>query len=294
MDEDDGLLNANTMLSNKKSSNHPREETALSPNTHIAQVKRTPSSASASTKPSMVSSIVNTINSMACASSNTLHHTSPVVTTTGLTAQSPRPNRLDTKKNNNGGSNGHYRTSSTSSLSTSSSLSPSSFVVASSSLLATTTHQAASGINGDHHNIATMHAKISNVKAAAANGVSAQLMENSIQSYTMDDASVFINDEDMQAGSSTAHQHNNHQHNGHVLRSNRSSISTSTTNNFDDYYDEPESSGHCRSSSSSGNGSNGNICNLSKLKIKQEETEFNLLMNRCQTWIEVDYIEIND
>ena len=73
----------------------------------------------------------------------------------------------------------------------------------------------------------------------------------------------------MTQSSTNSHINNNNQLN----KSNRSSISNATTNNLDDYLD----------------GNNGDdLCNLSKLKIQQEEIKFNNLLNECQLWIEVN------
>jgi hypothetical protein len=62
----------------------------------------------------------------------------------------------------------------------------------------------------------------------------------------------------------------------HFNKSNRSSISNATNNNLDDYYD-----------SGNANCNGEDLCNLSKLKIHQEEISFNNLLNECQFWIEV-------
>jgi hypothetical protein len=75
-------------------------------------------------------------------------------------------------------------------------------------------------------------------------------------------SSVF--DDDLISNSSTKEKH--------ALKSNRDSFST--TNNYEDF-DEYET------------GSSHSSCNLSKLKMQQEETEFTQLVRDCQNWIEV-------
>ncbi|CAF0711793.1 unnamed protein product [Brachionus calyciflorus] len=69
----------------------------------------------------------------------------------------------------------------------------------------------------------------------------------------------------------------------HVCRSNRSSISTSTTNNLDDFLINDDNN-FLMVNYDDNNGAP--VCNLSKLKIKKEEHEFNNMILKCQNWIE--------
>ena len=118
---------------------------------------------------------------------------------------------------------------------------------------------------------------------------------------TFDDSSVFIEEDlNQQIQSASA------------SRSNRSSISNSTTNNLDDFIIYENHSAGLRNMSVVNNGGHqhssahfdmlmianelnsvSNGCNMSKLKMKQEESEFYLLMNKCQNWIEVKLILLN-
>ncbi|RNA08889.1 hypothetical protein BpHYR1_013843 [Brachionus plicatilis] len=60
-----------------------------------------------------------------------------------------------------------------------------------------------------------------------------------------------------------------------VCRSNRSSISTSTTNNLDDFNDEHLLMPNYNDDSA--------ICNFTKLKAKKEDNQLATMMNKCQT-----------
>ena len=80
----------------------------------------------------------------------------------------------------------------------------------------------------------------------------------------IEDCASSVFDDDLISNSSTKEKH--------TLKSNRDSFST--TNNYEDF-DEYET------------GSSHSSCNLSKLKMQQEETEFTQLVRDCQNWIEV-------
>jgi hypothetical protein len=218
--------------------------------------------------------------------------------------------------------NHHVRTlSSSSSLSTSSSLSSNSF------LLSTLPPNGFTHHNHHHNipinsNLKPAAVKTHNPSTSTTKNNNNVMMESSsinLQNYSIaDDSSVFIEEDIHQIGGvvgiSGGCELPSANHHVIMMSSNHSSISNSTTNNFDDccYYENEnlligsssavsgsnggiggssslfyDLNSRSSTSSNSNRGSTSNLCNLSKLKIQQEENEFQNLINKCQAWIEV-------
>lgn len=298
MDEDDGLLNADLLHAGsiklgKRSSPSPimhsssvkinesggvvSETRKYMPNKRSSSVS---SSFSGGSRVSMVSSIINSINLASSVNSSTMFQTpqhqpqassaqglnnlkqmlkAKLDNNTAISASTFRKNIVSNSNQVNKFNNSsattianHSRT-----LSSSSSLSNSSSLSSSNSLLATTAHTIKSTSRAslsalNRTSKPSLHTIPANIPTVLAN----PSIEGSIQSYSIEDASsssVFI-DDDTSPGQS---------------RATRTSICSTGSNNS-------EIMG----------------CQLSKLKMKQEEGEFSHLLVKCQEWIEVILSEI--
>lgn len=112
---------------------------------------------------------------------------------------------------------------------------------------------------------------------SSSSSSTSSLSANQNVNYINDDCSSVFDDKEDLVSSNAALSRNNTSAscaNSHsVNKSNRSSFS----NNYDEAFYENDD---VESNSSS-------ACNLSRLKIQQEDTQFHVLISECQAWIEV-------
>jgi hypothetical protein len=267
--KDDGLIEMNKSITNKTSMSKLNNNN----NNQANELNGVISS-------SLVSSIVNSFNNAAASSSRS---SSPSFCSSSFTTNSSFTNKKHNHSRNSSMSGGlmnddsgvvasedvrvvkqanHKRTNSNSNVDNSTIITNNS-VRAMANLLNRTSSTRASVIKHLPPSIIPSH-KHHQLLNFIDNDTSSVFDDNITTSSSVSSTS---NQNDQLTHSSTNSNSNNNQLN----KSNRSSISNATTNNLDDYLD--------------GNGDD--LCNLTKLKIQQEEIKFNSLLTECQLWIEV-------
>lgn len=118
---------------------------------------------------------------------------------------------------------------------------------------------------------------------SSSSSSTSSLSANQNANFNDDCSSVFDDKEDLVSSNAVPYRNNASTScaNSHsVNKSNRSSFS----NNYDEAFYENDDA---ESNSSS-------ACNLSRLKIQQEDTQFHVLISECQAWIEVSEFKLSD